>query len=117
MIDALSTSPAIQWISSHANLMPRIGTNAVNNSVSMLAAMTQWNIRAPSEWRLTLSGTRAATGSVSGGATAFGLGTIATYSVCAIMNSTPRTIETYTRFHWAWVRTSSLQGLRPHCTK
>ncbi len=37
-----------------------MGANDVNSSVSIDAAMIQWNARAANEWRLILAGTRAA---------------------------------------------------------
>ena len=37
-----------------------MGPNEVTSSVSIDAAMIQWNARAASEWRFTFAGTRAA---------------------------------------------------------
>ena len=50
-IDAVSTRPAIQCQVTHANLTPAIGRKAVNSSMNIAAAITQWNSRAASEWR------------------------------------------------------------------
>ena len=53
MIEAVSTRPAIQWIGTQLNWTPTLGKNAVTSSVSMDAAMIQWNMRAASECRFT----------------------------------------------------------------
>ena len=43
-----------------------MGANEVTSSVSIDAAMIQWNARAASEWRLTFAGTRAASAGSTG---------------------------------------------------
>ena len=51
MIEPVSTRPAIQCHSTQANVTPTIGRNAVNSSMNIDAAITQWNIRAMNECR------------------------------------------------------------------
>src|SRR4051812_36184864 len=85
-METVRTRPAIQWISIQLNWRPRTGADAVPSSVSIDAAMIQWNMRAASEWRVTRAGTRAAaasfTGAVAGPA---GFGQNFTNSVWATM--------------------------------
>src|SRR5215212_6714069 len=52
MMEPVSTRPAIQCHSTHANRIPTMGRNAVKSSVNIDAAITQWNIRAMNEWRV-----------------------------------------------------------------
>ena len=40
-ISAASTTPVTQWMSSHSNLMPRIGRNAVAMSTRTQMAISQ----------------------------------------------------------------------------
>src|SRR5687767_15282316 len=94
-----------------------MGANEVTSSVSIDAAMIQWNARAANEWRFTFAGTRAAnSGLMAAVSPPAGFGQNATYSVWATMNTTPNASATQTRFHCAWVRISSLQGFSPRCT-
>ncbi len=55
-MEAVRTSPAIQWMVTHANLIPAIGRKAVKSSTNIAPAITQWNNRAASEWRGMRSG-------------------------------------------------------------
>ena len=59
--DAARTVPAIQWSVTQSNSTPALGRNAVKSSVSIDAAISQWNPRATREWRGTRSGIAAIT--------------------------------------------------------
>lgn len=54
--DAVRSTPAIQCHCTHANFTPTMGRNAVNNSVSIATAITQWNARATNPWRVMWAG-------------------------------------------------------------
>jgi len=84
------TRPAIQWISTQLNCSPRTGAAAVPSSVSIDAAMIQWNVRAASECLGTRAGTLAVAASFDGAVTGpAGLGQNFTNSVCATMKPMP----------------------------
>jgi len=89
-IDTVRRRPAIQWISIQLNCSPRTGADAVPSSVSIDAAMIQWNVRAASECRVTRAGTVAAAASFTGAvAGPSGFGQNFRNSVCASMNPMP----------------------------
>src|SRR4029450_1976759 len=89
-IETVSTRPAIQWISIQLNCSPKTGADAVPRSVSIDAAMIQWNIRAASECRGTRAGTFAPAASFTGAvAGPSGFGQNFTNSECASMKPMP----------------------------
>ena len=56
---SVRTTPAHQWIVTHANWSPMTGANAVISSTSIAADMTQWNTRSDMACRRIWAGSPA----------------------------------------------------------